>query len=31
MIAERKPMITPGRQLMAFVFRDFSLTKRYLG
>lgn len=31
MIAERKPMITPGRQLMAFVFRDFSLTKRYFG
>jgi ABC-2 type transport system permease protein len=31
MIAERKPMITSGRQLMAFVFRDFSLTKRYLG
>jgi ABC-2 type transport system permease protein len=31
MIAERKPIITPGRQLMAFVFRDFSLTKRYLG
>src|SRR5499426_466310 len=31
MIAERKPMITPARQLMAFVFRDFSLTKRYLG
>jgi ABC-2 type transport system permease protein len=31
MIAERKPMITPGRQLMAFVFRDLSLTKRYLG
>src|SRR5262249_43373748 len=31
MIAERKPMITPGRQLMAFVFRDFSLTRRYLG
>ncbi|HZF41541.1 MAG TPA: ABC transporter permease [Blastocatellia bacterium] len=31
MIAERKPAITPGRQLMAFVFRDFSLTKRYLG
>jgi ABC-2 type transport system permease protein len=31
MIAERKPVITPGRQLMAFVFRDFSLTKRYLG
>ncbi|MGH9856001.1 MAG: ABC transporter permease [Blastocatellia bacterium] len=31
MIAERKPMVTPGRQLMAFVFRDFSLTKRYLG
>jgi ABC-2 type transport system permease protein len=31
MTAERKPMITPGRQLMAFVFRDFSLTKRYLG
>jgi ABC-2 type transport system permease protein len=31
MIAERRPMITPGRQLMAFVFRDFSLTKRYLG
>jgi ABC-2 type transport system permease protein len=31
MIAERKPMITPGRQLMAFVFRDFSLTKRYMG
>ena len=24
-------MITPGRQLMAFVFRDFSLTKRYFG
>ncbi|MBO0724420.1 MAG: ABC transporter permease [Blastocatellia bacterium] len=24
-------MITPGRQLMAFVFRDFSLTRRYLG
>jgi ABC-2 type transport system permease protein len=31
MIAERKPMITPGRQLMAFIFRDLSLTKRYLG
>lgn len=31
MIAERKPMITPGRQLMAFVYRDFILTKRYLG
>src|SRR4030095_10749109 len=31
MIAERKPMITPGRQLMAFVFRDFSLTRRYFG
>ena len=31
MTAERKPLITPGRQLMAFVFRDFSLTKRYLG
>ena len=31
MIAERKPIITPGRQLMAFVFRDFSLTKRYFG
>jgi ABC-2 type transport system permease protein len=31
MIEERNPMITPGRQLMAFVFRDFSLTKRYLG
>lgn len=31
MTAERKPMITPGRQLMAFVFRDFSLTKRYFG
>jgi ABC-2 type transport system permease protein len=31
MIAERKPMITPGRQLMAFIFRDFSLTKRYFG
>jgi ABC-2 type transport system permease protein len=31
MIAGRKPVITPGRQLMAFVFRDFSLTKRYLG
>jgi ABC-2 type transport system permease protein len=31
MIAERRPMITPGRQLMAFVFRDFSLTRRYLG
>jgi ABC-2 type transport system permease protein len=31
MLAERKPMITPGRQLMAFVFRDFSLTRRYLG
>lgn len=31
MIVERKPMVTPGRQLMAFVFRDFSLTKRYLG
>jgi ABC-2 type transport system permease protein len=24
-------MVTPGRQLMAFVFRDLSLTKRYLG
>src|SRR4029434_6412057 len=31
MIAERKPMITPGRPLMACVFRDFSLTKRYMG
>ena len=31
MIAGRRPMITPGRQLMAFVFRDFSLTRRYLG
>ena len=31
MIAERRPMVTPGRQLMAFVFRDLSLTKRYLG
>lgn len=31
MTAERKPMVTPGRQMMAFVFRDFSLTKRYLG
>src|SRR5215510_10753330 len=31
MLAERKPMITPGRQLMAFIFRDFSLTKRDLG
>jgi ABC-2 type transport system permease protein len=31
MTAGRKPMITPGRQLMAFVFRDLSLTKRYLG
>ena len=31
MIAERRPVITPGRQLMAFVFRDFSLTKRYFG
>jgi ABC-2 type transport system permease protein len=24
-------MITPARQMMAFVFRDFSLTKRYFG
>ncbi|MGH9752122.1 MAG: ABC transporter permease [Blastocatellia bacterium] len=31
MIAERRPMITLGRQMMAFVFRDFSLTRRYLG
>ncbi len=31
MIVERRPMITPGRQLMAFIFRDFSLTKRYFG
>jgi ABC-2 type transport system permease protein len=31
MIAERSPIITPARQMMAFVFRDFSLTKRYFG
>jgi len=31
MIAERRPMITPARQMMAFIFRDFSLTKRYFG
>jgi ABC-2 type transport system permease protein len=31
MIVEFKPMITPARQMMAFVFRDFSLTKRYFG
>jgi ABC-2 type transport system permease protein len=31
MIAERRPVITPGRQMMAFVFRDLSLTKRYMG
>src|SRR5262249_30538642 len=31
MTAERKPMITAVRQLMAFIFRDFSLTRRYLG
>jgi len=31
MIVERSPIITPARQMMAFIFRDFSLTKRYLG
>src|SRR5262244_2881161 len=31
MIAERRQIITPARQMMAFVFRDFSLTKRYFG
>jgi ABC-2 type transport system permease protein len=31
MIAEYHPIITPARQMMAFVFRDFSLTKRYFG
>ena len=31
MIAQRSPIITPARQMMAFVFRDFSLTKRYFG
>ncbi len=31
MIVEFKPMITPARQMMAFVFRDFSLTRRYFG
>ena len=31
MIAERGPIITPARQMMAFVFRDFSLTRRYFG
>ncbi|MGE0132612.1 MAG: ABC transporter permease [Blastocatellales bacterium] len=31
MIAEHHPIITPARQMMAFVFRDFSLTKRYFG
>src|SRR5262249_14595599 len=31
MITARRQIITPGRQMMAFVFRDFSLTKRYFG
>lgn len=31
MIAERSPIITPARQIMAFIFRDFSLSKRYFG
>ncbi len=31
MIPERNLIITPARQMMAFVFRDFSLTKRYFG
>ncbi len=31
MIAERSAVITPARQMMAFIFRDFSLTKRYFG
>ncbi|HKQ80292.1 MAG TPA: ABC transporter permease [Blastocatellia bacterium] len=31
MIAERNPLLTPTRQMMAFVFREFSLTRRYFG
>src|SRR5215468_6790045 len=31
MIAERRQIITPARQIMAFIFRDFSLSKRYFG
>ncbi len=31
MMVEHGSLITPARQMMAFVFRDFSLTKRYFG